>query len=268
VAEAVLHHGDCLAVLPTLADGSVDCILTDPPYSSGGAFRGDRLMATTEKCTGWSRNPDGSSRPPTRSSPAFTGDTRDQRGYAYWCAMWLSECRRITRAGGMLLMFTDWRQLPTTTDAIQAGGWVWRGIVVWDKGIGRPNKGRFRNHVEYVVWGSNGPIDGEENPIYPSSIFRHAPPPPGERQHLTEKPVELLVDLLAICPPGGTVLDPFMGSGTTGVACIQTGRRFIGIELDSAYFAVAKRRIEEADGKGGLFEKVADPPDLFAAAGD
>ena len=69
------------------------------------------------------------------------------------------------------------------------------------------------------------------------------------KHHQTEKPVELLEKLLAICESGGTVLDPFMGSGSTGVACVNTGCSFIGMELDPGYFETAKRRIDEAEGK-------------------
>lgn len=65
----------------------------------------------------------------------------------------------------------------------------------------------------------------------------------------TEKPVELLEKLLAISPKGGTVIDIFMGSGSTGVACVNTGRKFIGIELDPGYFETATRRISEAQEK-------------------
>ena len=72
------------------------------------------------------------------------------------------------------------------------------------------------------------------------------------KHHQTEKPVELLENLLAICPAGGVALDPFMGSGSTGVACINTGRKFIGIELDPGYFEVAKQRIEEAQAQARL----------------
>ena len=67
-----------------------------------------------------------------------------------------------------------------------------------------------------------------------------------QKHHQTEKPVELLKKLLAISPDDSTVLDPFMGSGSTGVACVNTGRSFIGMELDPGYFETAKRRIEEA----------------------
>jgi DNA modification methylase len=69
----------------------------------------------------------------------------------------------------------------------------------------------------------------------------------GTREHPTQKPEEVMARLAEmLSPEGATVLDPFMGSGTTGVACVQTGRNFIGIEIDPTYFAIAERRIEEA----------------------
>lgn len=241
--RATLYGGDALAVLASLPDASVNAVIADPPYNSGGQFRGDRQGATAEKYRGWSQNPDGSRREPTAQYEDFTGDTRDQRGYLMWCSLWLAECLRVSRPGSSLLMFTDWRQLPTTTDAIQSGGWVWRGIAVWDKGVGRPMRGRFRNHVEYIVWGTNGPLSDPED-IYLSSVFRHAPPRPEVREHQTQKPVMLLRELMPLAPAGGWVLDPFMGAGTTGVAAIVEGRSFIGAELTPHYQRVARERIE------------------------
>ena len=247
MSEWKVIQGDCLDVLRSMPDASVDAVVTDPPYSSGGMVRGDRMATTANKYRGWSQNEDGSSKAPEAEYPDFTGDNRDQRGFMYWCALWWGECRRIMKPGAVFLVATDWRQLPVTTDSVQAGGLVWRGIVVWDKGVGRPMKGRFRNHVEYWCWGSNGAMPNPDgNPVYPSSVFRVTPPSHRDREHLTEKPVELLTGIMEIVPPNSTVLDPFCGSGTTGVACVQTGRNFIGIELDPGYCDIARRRIADA----------------------
>jgi site-specific DNA-methyltransferase (adenine-specific) len=239
-----VEHGDCLDVMRGLPDASVDAVVCDPPYSSGGQFRSDRNANPTDKYRGFSHSPEGT-RKPAASYTTFSGDSRDQRSYGYWCALWLGECLRVSKPGAFLFMFTDWRQLPTASDAIQAGGWVWRGLLVWDKGIGRPMRGRFRNHVEYVLWGTNGPTV-EPNDVYPSTVFRHTPPTSSSRVHLTEKPVALVADLLVVVRPGGLVLDPFCGSGTTGVACVATQRRFIGIERDTEHVATARRRLADA----------------------
>ena len=233
--RATVWCGDALAVLAELETGSVDAVISDPPYSSGGMVRGDRVQATTLKYSGAE----------VEARTDFTGDSRDQRSYAYWSALWLGEARRVTRPGGVLLCFTDWRQLPATSDAVQAGGWVWRGIVPWFKPVARPQLGRFTSACEYVVWASNGgmPVEG---PVLPG-FYQYAPP--RQREHITQKPVELMADLLRIVPPGGVVLDPFLGSGTTGVAAMHGGFRFVGVEMLPHFAEVAARRIQEAQGR-------------------
>ena len=243
--DVTLYCGDALEILPKLAAGSIDAVVTDPPYSSGGAFRSDRSMKTSAKYNGWSQNEDGSSKEPEAEYPEFSGDNKDQRAFLHWSSLWLSFARSAATPGAIVATFTDWRQLPVSSDAIQCGNWIWRGVVVWDKGVGRPMRGRFRNHVEYVCWGSNGPM-GEGESVYPSALCRSTPPTASSREHRTEKPVDVMLHMLSVCKSGGTILDPFMGSGTTGVACVKTGRKFIGIELDPAYCEIAKQRIEKA----------------------
>ena len=234
--RATLYGGDALAVLASLPDASVDAVITDPPYSSGGMFRGDRANTSVDSKYVQS---DG-----RHDLADFTGDNRDQRAYGYWCTLWLGECLRVTRSGGVCLMFTDWRQLPVTTDAIQAGGWVWRGIVPWAKLSARPQAGRFTHQCEYVVWGSNGPMPIDLKATCLPGFYQVNPP--RDREHLTQKPLSVIRDLVKIAPKGGTVLDPFMGSGTTGVATVIEGRNFIGTELAPRYQQVARERIEGA----------------------
>ena len=238
--RVTLYGGDALAVMASLPTASVDAIVCDPPYSSGGMVRGDRAQTDTKaKYSG------GYGKQPTHAD--FTGDSRDQRAYAYWTALWLSEALRVARPGSLCLMFTDWRQLPATTDAIQSGGWVWRGIVPWAKPSSRPMPGGFSASCEYVVWGSAGAIERDyENGIYAPGFFRANSP--RDREHLTQKPVEVMRELVKICPEGGTILDPFMGSGTTGVAAMIEGRDFIGAEMIERFQQISERRIREAQG--------------------
>lgn len=238
-----LWRGDALAVLREMPAGSVDALITDPPYSSGGMVRGDRVGSTVKKYV---------SSGSEEGAVEFSGDNRDQRAYAYWCALWLSESLRVVKPGGVALLFTDWRQLPSTTDALQAGGWVWRGIVPWAKPEGsyRPQAGRFAAQCEYVTWGSSGPMPIDMTPgantCLPGFFYGRAP---RDREHITQKPLSVMRDLVKIAPPGGVVLDLFMGSGTTGVACMAEGRRFIGSELTEHYADVAARRIRETQGQ-------------------
>ncbi|WP_054812091.1 DNA-methyltransferase [Nocardia arizonensis] len=247
--RATLYHGDALAVLAGLGTASVDAVITDPPYSSGGAYRTDRMQSVHTKYVQTEQVAAGTG---GGALSAFDGDNRDQRSYGYWSALWIGEALRVVRPGGVLALFCDWRQLPIVTDAIQAGGFVWRGVVVWHKPNGRNTQGRYANTCEFVVWGTHGPrafeeLDGKPLPgLYVSNTPRH-------RQHITEKPLDVMRDLVRIVAPGGVLLDPFAGSGTTGVAAILEGRRFVGIEITDDYAAVAERRIRRAQ-----LEAVAD----------
>lgn len=133
------------------------------------------------------------------------------------------------------------------TDALQAAGWTWRGIAVWDKGRGArsPHKGYIRHQCEYVVWATKGPVPrpthgGPFDGCYHESVRKK------DKHHMTGKPTPLLEQLVQITPPGGLVLDPFAGSATTGVACLRQGRRFIGFEESAAYCDVSSTRLMAA----------------------
>ena len=241
IGDATLYCGDCLEILPTLP--KVDAVITDPPYSSGGMVRGDRQAATSAKYQHGDT---------VKTMAEFSGDTRDQRGWVEWCAIWLGRCRRITAAGGAIATFTDWRQLPSSTDALQAAGVVWRGVAVWDKANAIPQPNSFRAQCEFITWGTNGPRDVDyAGGAYPAGCLRFESPK--SRQHITEKPVEVMDWLVSIVPAAGVVLDPFMGSGTTGVAAINSGRKFIGIEIERKYFDIACERIDNAYRQKRLF---------------
>jgi site-specific DNA-methyltransferase (adenine-specific) len=201
-----------------------------------GAKSGDRLQDVRTKYLQSSSG--------NRALSGFTGDNRDQRAFAFWSALWAGACLQVAKPGAPGLFFTDWRQLPVSTDYLQSGGWVWRGIVPWVKTNARPQMGRFKAECEFVVWGSAGAMPVERDVGCLAGFYRY--PPPLERDHVTEKPEELLVDMLQVVPVGSLVLDPFMGSGTTGAAAVRTGRKFVGIELDRGHFDFACKRIEDS----------------------
>ena len=139
-------HGDALKLLGGFAPGTFDAVITDPPYASGGRTQAEKNKSTAKKYSSMGDH----------APPPFDGDAKDQRSWTRWAAEWLGDARKICKPGAPVCMFIDWRQLPAATDALQWAGWIWRGTAVWDKGNSRPQKGRFRQQAEYIVWGSNG----------------------------------------------------------------------------------------------------------------
>ncbi|MCR3719153.1 MULTISPECIES: DNA-methyltransferase [Prauserella salsuginis group] len=234
-----LHHGDALAVLPTLDASSVDTIITDPPYNSGGRTASERRNQTAkDKYVSGGSGVE-------KALEDFTGDNRDQRGFLAWLSLTLGECLRVARPGAHLLVFSDWRQAPVTSDALQVAGWTWQGTLVWHKPIARPRRGGFKANAEYILWGTNGKFDGSRE-VYLPGVFSASQPRGRQRRHITQKPVDGLLDeLVEICPSGGTVLDPFAGSGTTGEAALRSDRSFVGIELSDHYHRIARDRLDE-----------------------
>lgn len=244
--SVTIYHGDALAVLGELQPTGCDVLLTDPPYSSGGMFRGDRAQPVDAKYT----QPGGGGGTPLykKSFGAFSGDARDQRSWMGWVGAWSFACTSVVRDGGFAFVFSDWRQLPAATDALQFGGWTWRGIVAWDKGQDRglPVRGFFRSNVEFIAWGVNGPmLDRDAVTEFPGQVIT-APiraDADGPKIHPTQKPTALLRRLLSIVPGANqTILDPFMGSGSTLEAAKSLGHKAIGIEIDEHYCEISANR--------------------------
>lgn len=225
-----LYCGDCAAILGGL-DG-IGAVVTDPPYSSGGAYRGDRMQNTIAKYVQSGT---------AAYRPEFAGDNRDQHGYLTWCWLWMSAARAACVTGAPFVCFTDWRQLPTTVDARQCGGWVWRNIATWWKPGSRMQRGRFSGSAEYLVYGSNGPC--AEGVASPQNVI--ACQPVDEKAHIAEKPAEVMGWAMGVVPEGATVLDPFAGSGSTLLAARAAGLQAVGIEIEERYCELAVNRLRQ-----------------------
>lgn len=239
--ETRLLQGDCIEETERLPDEWADLVLTDPPYSSGGLYPGDRKKSTKSKYTDPKFN--GAAR-----LPNFSGDNMDQRSFTEFMRMALAKARKKSKEGAVAAVFIDWRNLGAMIDALQMAGWIYRGIVVWNKGVSRNTPGRFRQDCEFVIWGTNGQKTVDWTPGFKAlrGFYNEKIVSSKKRHHQTEKPVPLLENLMEICPAGGNVFDPFMGSGSTGVACVNTDRNFAGIELSKEIFRVAEERLKEA----------------------
>jgi site-specific DNA-methyltransferase (adenine-specific) len=236
--QVTIYHGNAIDVLPHLE--TVDLVLTDPPYSSGGQFRSDRNQKTTTKYV----SSDSAFRDFKNN---FPGDNRDQRSFEKWASYWLQDCLSVTKEGGAAMVFIDWRNLPSLIDAIQIGGWIYRGIVPWDKTEAtRPMKGWFRTQVEYLVTATKGAIDRDPDTlgVYQPGYIR-MPATPDQKIHETQKPLPLITTILQTRDDWQVILDPFMGSGTTLRAAKDLGRRAIGIEIEEKFCEAAAKRMSQ-----------------------
>jgi site-specific DNA-methyltransferase (adenine-specific) len=168
--------------------------------------------------------------------------------------------------GSLGVAVLEWARSERRTVATFASPWKpwpgqWRNLIVWDKGGAVGGGGDIatclkRSWELVQVWNPE-PIAGPRA----ESVWRVPIVPADTEDHICAKPVALLARLIEVfTPPGCVVLDPTCGSGTTGVAAIKTGRRFIGIEIDPGYADIARRRIREATPT--LFAEVARPQQL------
>jgi site-specific DNA-methyltransferase (adenine-specific) len=225
--------GDTLLVLPQLERESVDGLITDPPYCSGGHGPAVKRDPADKYVQDGAR----------QRYESFLGDLRDQRSYQLWVSYWIATTLPALKSGAPFAIFCDWRQLAATIDAIQVGGLVVRGVAVWDKTEAcRPQRGRPRQQAEFIIWGCHGSrwVSYEGAPTLPGVLrfatLQH------DRNHIAEKPAALMRQLALLVVPGGLVLDPFAGSGTILEAALSMGRRALGVELHPHWAEHARQR--------------------------
>ena len=229
-----LHLGDCLEVMRGMADKSVDCVVTDPPYGIG------YKMNAPNKQTNGHRN----------TSRTFGVDALD--------TSWIADAYRVLKPNTCAYVFTRWDVLHIWRAAIEDAGFSVAQRLIWDKSHwGAGDLRYYGSQIEDVLFCRKGNPTmawaGRRGNVFKSTTRAFYP----ERSdlHPTQKPESVMTSfVLDSTQPGDTILDPFMGSGTTGVACIKTGRNFIGCEIDPTYHAIAQRRIEDAAAQPMLFE--------------
>lgn len=237
-----LYNGDCRAFLSNYKGELFDAVITDPPYASGGATLSERSASTSQKYTATKK-----------ACPFldFMGDQMDARSWLHMMADVFALARVRCHDGAVMVAFCDWRQMPLLTDAVQWAGWQWRGTLVWDKLTSRPQKGRFRQQAEFAVWASNGklPIDRPVSVL--PGVFKAANVQGMQRIHQTQKPEEIMRQICKICLPGGRILDPFAGSGSTLAAAELEGFDSVGVELSEEIAKSAAQRLNVAMKKVG-----------------
>ena len=226
-----LRQGDCLELMKELPSEAIDLIITSPPYNLGKTHH-----------TGNNR---------------FEGyktyeDNMPEEEYQKWQIEVLQECFRILKHDGSLF----YNHKNRIRGGVQISPYEWifltdftiKQEIVWFNGSQNFDKCRFYPMTERIYWLTKSSKTKMVNTINHHDVFgvKEWKPQGTKNEFKRAFPVELPQDIISCFPNANIVLDPFMGSGSTGVACVNTGRKFIGMELDPGYFEIAKNRIEEA----------------------
>lgn len=223
-----IYHGDCLDVIATV-EPAITAVVMDPPYASGTRHEAGKSSSGAMLRAG--RFAD---RPIDLDQMTTTGFVWLMRAIGMGVLPLLPD-------GGSVLSFIDWRQWPNLVGALETCNLRVQGCLVWDKGSMGLGNG-FRAQHEFICHASKGVPN-----VYDRSkgnVFRYPRVEPVD--HPSPKPEGLMQELIeVVAPPGGVVLDAFMGSGTTLRAAKNIGRRAIGIESSEAYCEVAARRLAQ-----------------------
>jgi DNA modification methylase len=222
-----LRLGDCLEVSKAMESETVSLVLTDPPYGINyqSARRSDKAL--------W--------------KPKIANDNAP-------FTAWLPEAYRVTADGGALLCFCRWDVQEVFRLAIEQVGYKVKSVI-WDKqthGMG-DLKGEFAPRHEVILFAVKGAFafPGKR----PTTLISVPRVPPEKLLHPNEKPVNLLQQLIRTTTVrGDLVADFFTGSGSTPVAAVLEGRRFVGSEIDPSHYQTAMRRLEAAKRQPQLFE--------------
>lgn len=235
IGRATLYLGDCLDLMPSL--GPVSHIICDPPYEA-------TLHDSKNALQRWLRRDGG---------PVLKGLDFDA----------IDDVRSVVVSGaagicqGWFLAFCTVEGTWPWAQTINASPMKYKRACAWVKPDSTPQLNGQCPAQGYecfvAAWAGQGHSKwnaGGKRGVYTHTVNN----PERDGRHPTEKPRRLMAEILAdFTCPGETILDPFMGSGTTGVAAVQMGRKFIGIEKDERYFAIACERIEQAQRQGDFF---------------
>ena len=232
-----LYNDDCLNVFKTINDNSIDLIVSDIPYKivSGGCIKDPAKIRATK----------------------FVGDMLDRRNPAghdliksgkifkyndIKFSEFLPSLYRILKDDSHCYLMVNGRNLNELQNEAEKVGFKYQNLLVWDKGNATPNKW-YMNACEFILFLRKGKAKNINN-LGSKTIL--SVPNVRNKMHPTEKPIELMQILIENSSnENDTVLDPFMGCGSTGIACLNTNRNFVGIELDKSYFEIAQNRINK-----------------------
>lgn len=213
--------GDCLERMLEIPDGSVDLVLTDPPYSmtkQGNSCRPNYMKSGMSNNLFEGRLP-------------ITSD-------------WMKLCYEKLKEDSHFYVFTNINSLQDFLSTATQQGFKLHNVISMIKDTKMPNRW-YLKYTEFVLFFRKGSAFAINDMRSRDYEFVTMPTQKNGKLHVSQKPLEFIEKLVSnSSKKSQTILDPFMGSGTTGVACVNTNRKFIGIEMDSEYFVIAKNRID------------------------
>ena len=218
-----LYLGDSVEILPKIDDQSIDCVISDPPYifSMGSSMR----------------------------KFGYSGSWADLMNMSHWFATWYKEVNRVLKDNGSFWTFCNWKTFPLIQKALSDAKMGASSLIVWNKMIpGLGGKKGLRPFYELIVLSPKNNFsipDRKIGDIWDRKWQSHH----GETDHPAEKPVDLIEKIIKVCAleKNSIILDPFMGSGTTGVAALNNGMRFIGIEMNEEWYFGAEKRLSKIE---------------------
>ena len=233
-----LIHGDCLEKMKDIPDKSVKMVLADPPYwhkKSPGKPYSQRNMSETKSKLANSPMYHATESHMMAGMSEFTPDILEE---------YLKEAARVCKIPNIYSFCND--TLLGYYGMFAEQNNLHFSVLIWEKPLSVTNKNRFSQHCEYItrIYGYGTGLNRLGDSSLYSRVKRYNQIRGKNKLHTTEKPVKLLEEFVLLSSDvGDVILDPFMGSGSTGIACKNLGRNFIGIEKDDKYFEVAKNRI-------------------------
>ena len=219
-----LLFGDCLERMKEIPDGSVDLVLTDPPYNIAKANNFHTMGRTGIDFGEW------------------------DKGFDLFS--YIDGLSRICTKDANVVIFNAWKNIGDIAKYAEIKGFVVKDMLRWEKSNPMPRNRDRRFIVDYevAVWLTMPKakwVFNRQNETYDRPCFKGSLTPASEKtEHTTQKPVWLMENILkTLSNEGDTILDPFSGSGSTGVACLNTNRKGIMIEMDENYFNIGVNRI-------------------------
>jgi len=208
-----IYCGDCLELMKELDDKSIDLVLTDPPYGQSLGYGRGQLGERYVK----------------------NDDNLD------WLPLFSKNIWRILKDNTEALVFCQWRRYSVFEKYLLSVGFTIRTVAIWNKMNAGLSGGGYAEQYEQIIVLRKG--EAREN-YYRGNVYNDNRLS-GRPEHPTQKPVILFENLICMCSDeNDLVLDPFIGSGTTAVACIRTNRNFIGFEINQDYVNIANKRIK------------------------